>query len=183
MQRAKCYMLKLANGINPIDDSEIAKDSALQNERLSKCFLYLAEVLDGQVNLKVRSPKPFQKQFAITPEEIASLSPLARDCTVSELAGEINRIAKEKNCKKLAAKTINDWLVKEGYLKNREVGGKTKRELTADSANIGITSKQGMGAFGAYTIVMYTEQAQQYIIDHLEEIAEFAKEDKNVSSD
>lgn len=52
MQRAKVYMLKLSAGINPIDDSNMDNDTILKNERLSKCFAYVAEVLDGVINGK-----------------------------------------------------------------------------------------------------------------------------------
>lgn len=48
LQRAKMYMEKLANGVNPIDDSVIPDEDVVNNVRLSRCFFYVADVL-GQV--------------------------------------------------------------------------------------------------------------------------------------
>ena len=48
MQRAKMYMDKLAQGIDPITDRELPEDSALNNVRLARCFFYVSDVL-GQV--------------------------------------------------------------------------------------------------------------------------------------
>ena len=41
-------MEKLANGVNPIDDSVIPDEDVVNNVRLSRCFFYVADVL-GQV--------------------------------------------------------------------------------------------------------------------------------------
>lgn len=38
MQRAKMYIDKLANGIDPLTDTEIMCDSTLNNVRISRCF-------------------------------------------------------------------------------------------------------------------------------------------------
>ena len=46
MQRAKMYMEKLAQGIDPISDQEIPEDSVLNNVRLARCFFYVSGVLD-----------------------------------------------------------------------------------------------------------------------------------------
>ena len=41
MQRAKVYMEKLVQGIDPISDQEIPEDSVLNNVRLARCFFYI----------------------------------------------------------------------------------------------------------------------------------------------
>lgn len=38
MQRAKMYIDKLANGINPIDDAAAPENDVINNVRLSRCF-------------------------------------------------------------------------------------------------------------------------------------------------
>ena len=38
IERAKMYMDKLANGINPIDDTMAPDDDLINNVRLSRCF-------------------------------------------------------------------------------------------------------------------------------------------------
>ena len=46
MQRAKMYMDKLAQGIDPISGQEVPNDSVLNNVRLARCFFYVSGVLD-----------------------------------------------------------------------------------------------------------------------------------------
>ena len=45
MQRAKMYMDKLAQGIDPISDQEMPEDSVLNNVRLARCFFYVSGIL------------------------------------------------------------------------------------------------------------------------------------------
>ena len=45
MQRAKMYIDKLANGVDPLTDAEITSDSTLNNVRISRCLFYVSEVL------------------------------------------------------------------------------------------------------------------------------------------
>ena len=140
MLRAKMYMLKLAAGINPIDDSDISNDSALQNERLKKCFTYVAEVLDNasgnKNNIKkgYKEPRAARQPFSITSDEIASIELIPHDCVISELTAVINEAAEKDGMKKLQAARINDWLVNQGYLQdNTNAQGKNTRELTPKS--------------------------------------------------
>ncbi|MGN0471039.1 MAG: hypothetical protein ACI4GV_09030 [Acutalibacteraceae bacterium] len=175
MQRAKVYMLKLSAGINPIDDSDMNNDTVLKNERLSKCFAYVAEVLDGAINgkseIKPSVSKKGKKLFSITAEQLTNIKIKSDNIPVSELTSEINSVVDDTNMKKLQPKIINDWLVQNGYLSNREdKTGHNHRELTERSSEIGITSKQGIGTFGEYTIILYSEQAQKFILDNLSEI-------------
>lgn len=46
MQRAKMYLDKLAQGIEPISGQEIPNDSVLNNVRLARCFFYVSGILD-----------------------------------------------------------------------------------------------------------------------------------------
>ena len=43
--RAKMYIDKLANGINPLDNQPLKEDDVVNNVRLSRCFFYVADVL------------------------------------------------------------------------------------------------------------------------------------------
>ena len=46
VQRAKMYMDKLAQGIDPISGQELPEDSALNNVRLARCFFYVSGILE-----------------------------------------------------------------------------------------------------------------------------------------
>ena len=44
IERAKTYMDKLANGINPIDDTMAPDEDIINNVRLSRCFFFVSDV-------------------------------------------------------------------------------------------------------------------------------------------
>ena len=79
MQRAKMYLDKLAQGIDPISNQEIPMDSVVNNVRLARCFFYVSDVL-GQViaNGGVIGGKPNLQPFAVTPSAKGTLCPGGR---------------------------------------------------------------------------------------------------------
>lgn len=185
MQRAKLYLLKLCDGTDPITDKNISEDSVLKNERIIKCFQYVCQVLDENIKNEDResrgrsSGKSARVDFYITEDEIGRVEVVPGECVISEFTALVNKAVGDEGRKKLQAKQINDWLVYKGYLADREIsGGKTRRELTEKSNEIGISSKLGMGAFGQYTIILYSEKAQSYIIENLMEISKYKKEER-----
>ena len=60
---AKIFIDKLANGINPLDDSPVPENDIVNNVRLSRCFFYvsgsLSEVIEkgGTSNYPVKQKK------------------------------------------------------------------------------------------------------------------------------
>ena len=42
---AKSFIDKLANGVNPIDDTVIPDEDVINNVRLSRCFFYVSDIL------------------------------------------------------------------------------------------------------------------------------------------
>ena len=45
MKQAKMYIDHLANGIDPISNTELENDAVLNNVKLARCFFYVSEVL------------------------------------------------------------------------------------------------------------------------------------------
>ena len=42
---AKSFIDKLANGINPVDDSPVPETDIVNNVRLTRCFFYVSDIL------------------------------------------------------------------------------------------------------------------------------------------
>ena len=180
IQRARMYMYKLSVGIDPISQKKFDNDAALNSERLKKCFAYVYEVLGRTLDgIKSEKKTPERRAgtkeaFYITPEERARVKLFDEDCVISEFTNAVNKAVNDTSRKKLQAKTINDWLVNEGYLINStDANGRTRRELTERSAEIGINSKQGINALGSYTIILYSRRAQEFILENIDKIIEY----------
>ena len=58
LKRAKMYVDKLANGVNPLNDEHVKDDDVINNVRISRCLFYVSSVLSkvidngGEVNQK-----------------------------------------------------------------------------------------------------------------------------------
>ena len=184
IQRARMYMNMLSKGIDPISRKSFENDTALNNERLRKCFAYVYDVLGNTLDELYSDKKRTEKhtsakaEFYITPEEKEKVKISDEECVISEFADAVNEAVNDTARKKLQAKKINDWLVNEGYLKNSTYGkDRTCREPTERAGEIGINSKQGIGAFGNYTIILYTRQAQEFILENIDKIIEYKEEE------
>ena len=53
IRRAQMYMEKLSHGINPLDGTPVADGDLIRNGRMSRCFAFVAEVLDKVVTNSV----------------------------------------------------------------------------------------------------------------------------------
>ena len=74
MQRAKKYMDRLAQGIDPITGNEMPEDSLLNNVRLARCFFYVSGILQQVIDngRTVGNKQQKKNSFVVTPQLAAS---------------------------------------------------------------------------------------------------------------
>lgn len=184
LRRAQQYLTQLAQGINPLAGQDLAEDSLLSDVRLSRCFFYVSEVLQGlledgaaadepgsgdliacQPPTKTRSRK---ESFRLTGEQRAELVTLPQPVSISEFVRMINDCVDDPDRRKLGYKLFNQWLVGKGFLQVVPTGdGRTRTTVTDQAELIGITIEQRTGASGTYEVVLYTPEAQQFLLDNL----------------
>ena len=174
MQRAKMYMDKLAQGIDPITDWEMSEDSVLNNVRLTRCFFYVSGILErviangGQVG-----ERTYSREFSIKAEQLSRVSISQAPVRISQLVEAINAAVDDPQMKKLGVTTITNWLLAKGYLeKKQSSNGKTGRVSTENGIQIGLSTQIRQGEYGEYLAVLYNAQAQQFILEHLTGILE-----------
>ena len=51
IEYAKSFIDKLANGINPLDDTPIPDGDIANNVRLSRCFFYVSSILQKEIDI------------------------------------------------------------------------------------------------------------------------------------
>ena len=171
---AKSFIDKLANGINPLDDTPIPDDDIANNIRLSRCFFYVSDILrqvyeNGGVTKPKRTPKI---PFAVTLEQLEKFEYSAEPIAVSEIAKRIYAMADNETMEKVSYRQINQWLLNIGMLYLHDFGGKKPVKRPTEEGNqIGITVETRMGRYGEYQVVLYNEDAQRFILDNLEAVA------------
>lgn len=176
MQRAKMYMDKLAQGIDPISDQEMPEDSVLNNVRLARCFFYVSGVLDQVIARGGNVKKTPKKDFYVTEEELRRVDASQEPIRITQFVDLMMSVINDPNRKKLKTTTITDWLIEKGFMtKQTDADGKSKRLPTAIGEQIGLTVKLREGQYGTYQAVYYSEDAQRFLLDHLQEILQAEK--------
>ena len=179
LQRAKMYMEKLANGINPIDDSAIPDEDVVNNVRLSRCFFYVADVL-GQVidNGGTAPQKKIKKEpFSLPVEKRKEFAFSDVPITISEFVKRINDLTTSENMTKLTTTVVMDWLVSIEVLRVEPTAtGYSAKRPTAHGTTLGIGVDNRVGMNGPYSVVVYDRAAQQFLLDNIDAALEMNRQ-------
>ena len=172
IEYAKSFIDKLANGINPLDDTLIKDDDVVNHVRLSRCFFYVSDVLrqvieNGGINKKKGSRLHFELSIEDRSKFPYSDSPIA----ISEIAKRLNSLINDEAMRKISHRDLTNWLLSVGMLQETTAyKGKTTKHPTEQGNGIGITTEQRTGQHGIYTVILYNKDAQGFIVDNLEAI-------------
>lgn len=181
LERAKMYMEKLANGINPIDGTAVPDEDIINNVRLSRCFFYVADVLRQVIENGGVSPQKKLKKapFSLSVEKRNAFEFSEAPIPVSEVAKRINALLDDENMATMSYSAIRDWLMSLGMLEDVLNGdGKLTKRPTTRGESIGIILESRTGLNGTYFVVVYNLAAQHFIIDNLDAIVEFESSKK-----
>ena len=178
LERAKMYMEKLANGINPIDGSMIPDEDIVNNVRLSRCFFYVADVLrqvidKGGIEKQKKSKK---LPFNLPVEQREAFGFSQEPLTVSEIVKKINELISQDGMARFSTTVLTEWLLSVDLL-NAELNaeGKLIKRPTAQGEALGILVENRAGTNGQYSVVVYNEDAQHFVLDNLDAAIEYAK--------
>ena len=171
LQRAKMYIDKLAQGIDPITDREIPGDSILDNVRLARCFFYVSDIL-GQViangGVVGARPKVKLQPFAIDMEQLSRVQISPEPVRVTQLVEMISAAVEDPQMRKLKTTVITNWLEEKGFLEKQITpDGKSRRIPTHSGIQIGLFLQTRQGQYGEYQAVYYDPFAQQFVLDNL----------------
>lgn len=175
IERAKLYIDKLANGIDPLDDSMVPEGDRINQVRISRCFFFVSDVLRQVIEnggtkpaAGKRLPKlplevPFEKRqyFAYSKRPIPA----------SEIARRVNDLVDDERMQKLTYSEIITWLTEIGMLEEAFTldGKRTKRPTKLGEDN-GISAEERTGRNGTYQVVVYNTAAQQFLVDNLDAV-------------
>lgn len=193
IEYTKAFIDKLANGINPLDDTPIPEGDIANHVRLSRCFFYVSDILrrvieNGGITAPevrtTRQKKPEKQEFLLSEEVRATLQASEDPVSVSEIAKHLNELIDQETMKKISAAKINQWLLEQGFLKTIKLANnKQRRTPTQQGSEIGIFTEERNGQYGKYLAVLYSSSAQQFVYDHIDVIAQSLIEEDDTVTD
>jgi len=172
---AKECMDKLSNGIDPISDEVLPKDTILNNVELSRHFFYVSDILrqvieNGGGVAKRSQSRSYLPPFKLTPEQHSQIEITTVPTMIKHFTDRINSLIDEKAMRKLKLTAITGWLVSNGFLCEEVINDKKRKSPTEEGEKLGIYSEKREGYYGSYLAILYKESAQKYIADNLEQI-------------
>ena len=175
---AKSFIDKLAQGINPIDDTTIPENDIVNNIRLSRCFFYVSDILRQVIDNggTTSTKKKARKVFSITQEQLSKFSYSEFPISISELAKKINELIDKEQIKQLTYRQLTNWLISiNALIEQPMANGKVQKRPTDMGRELGISLETRNGINGEYQVVVYNKDAQRFILDNLDAVISLEK--------
>jgi len=170
MQKAKLYMDKLANGVDPLTDTELQGDTVLNNVSLARCFFYVGEVLGKVIsNGGVVSSTGNKARFNIADEQRSAILITPESVGVNEIARRINAVIDTKTMTGATGVKINNWLVGQGLLQIETRDDKQVKVVTPEGEAAGISTVDVTTLDGrTFLKNVFAENMQRFIIERID---------------
>ncbi len=178
MQRAKLYIEKLANGVNPITDKPVSDEDCINNVRITRCLFYVSDVLRKIIESGgISESKEEKTPFNISQDQLNHYSISEKPITMSEMASRINDLVDSTSMKKIRYSAFANFLLYNGYLKEVEgEDGKTTKEPTEKGFEVGIIREERIGRTGRqYHVNLLTDKAQKFLLENMSIIVDISK--------
>lgn len=170
--KAKQCIDSLVEGLNPFTGQPLPAEDIVNDVRVSRSLFFVSLLLQEQLQGTTGEKQPFRLSSAERKRIVFSPQPIP----VSELARRMNDVIDTQNCKKMGYRQITDWLIEVGMLRimKNSVGSQCRRPTTSGE-KLGISVESRVGQYGPYQVVLYNENAQHFIIDHVDSVMAFAR--------
>ena len=183
LKRAKMYIDKLANGIDPLTDKNVSDNDCINQVRISRCLFYVSDVLRKLIDNEglIEKPKKVKKiGFTITQEEIKKYTFDEQPTSVTMIAKKINELVDSASMGNLKTSSITTFLLQSGFLVEHEsLNGRKSKVPTNQGRSIGISREERIGQNGPYFVNIYNAEAQQFILDNIYAIIEINNNQKD----
>ena len=164
----------LAEGLNPFTGQPLPEEDIVNDVRVSRSLFLASAFLQEQMQGKTEKKNGKKQAFRLSLEERDQVEFSFRPISASELARRMNNAAGTQDCKKITYRQITDWLVEVGMLKLVENVAGTQRRPTESGKKMGISVESRIGQTGPYQVVLYSAEAQRFIVDNVDAIMAFA---------
>ncbi len=173
LANAKEILRKMANGINPLNNQQIKRDSFLHDPEMVRCLYFVQEVMDYAIEGQLRTDLKKPAAFVITTDEKKRIELPQDKIGVNEFAKCVNKVLDLNRSKTLSGMEINKKLKKMGILGEETLpDGKKRTVLSAKSSEYGIETEKRNYNGNEYEMVLFNEAGKKYLLDNLEKIME-----------
>lgn len=174
LRKVKQCIDSLAEGLNPFTGQPLPEADIVNDVRVSRSLFLASAFLQEQMQGTITQKTGKKQAFRLSLEERERVAFSTQPISASELARRMNDVADTEDCKKISYRQITDWLVQVGMLKQVENGaGAQCRRPTDTGEKLGISVDNRVGQHGPYQVVLYSEDAQRFIVDNVEAIVAF----------
>lgn len=150
------------------------EDTILRSSFNKRVLRDAASIIDLLLKIDFNPQKTDKRKkyaFYIPQSERCNISISETPIPISVFAYALNDCVDAQKMKKIKASQITAWLMKEGYLSEIDNDGEMFKVLADKSSSIGISAEERTSKHGhTYKVNLYDKNAQQFIIDHLDDI-------------
>lgn len=191
LRRARSYLSAMAEGRNPLTGEEEPEGSTLNEVRIARCLYYVVGVLDKVIDNSGVIEEPIQvptvitvtekrikrnRPFSADVKELADIRAEHSCLTFTALRAKINEVI-PADMKKLEYKRMISWLTAQGILERYVApNGSNKVRPTKLGNKMGFLFQERQSQWGIYHCNLLETQAQNYILNHLSDIAGWNEE-------
>lgn len=163
-------LLKIANGINPIDDSHINEQSFLHDPQVIRPLFYLADYISKEIEKK-NTPHKKPTEFLLTKAQFEEIILPPGKIGVSDFAKAVNRVIDSTISKKLNGATINKKLKELGILAEEVDEEGHHRTVTNDkSEGYGIESVTRNFNGREYQKVVFNDLGKEFLLKKIQQL-------------
>lgn len=168
LRHARSYVIKLGNGVHPVTGEPLTEQN-IRDERLLKCYFYIADAIDSIISEREKpKTKRIKQAFSLQGIDFTRFSYSNTPISISEFVKRVNTLKTDDQNKTLSYLPVREYLCKNGYLeKAKNDNGKDGFAPTEKGKSIGISLEHRTGANGPYNVVLYALNAQKFMIEHL----------------
>lgn len=166
---------QLGSGKDPSTNLAFSEDTILNSEMIRKYNNKVAEIFDEIIRTSEQTQddqdidlKNQKLEFHLNEKEKGSFKFSKVPISISALVYSLNGISKSY-MKKLRATDITNWLLRQGYLEQREMENGNKYKVATSRGNeLGIINEERKNSYGnVYSVNLYDENAQKFVVDNL----------------
>lgn len=174
LKRAKHYMDSLSSGTNPITGEPLAYDCEIAADNYYKCFAYISDVLEKEINKTLRSneTKVKRREFYLSDEDKARVAISDDSVGINTVAARINDVIDRDVMKGVSGGKLAECLVSMGYLRLDTLpNGNTVRVASEKGIIAGIETQNRTDTVGKeYMQNVYSRRMQEFLVQNINDM-------------